>query len=305
MRLRLVLGTAIAACVVALFVVCPVYGLDIPQAPTLESPIVDQTRTLTSEQITQLSAQILQSRKEKSFQIGVLLIPTLGQDEYLEGYSLKVARAWGIGDKETDNGALILVVKEDRVMRIEVGRGLEGDLTDVRASRIIRDVMKPKFRQNDFYGGISGAITSIQLALSQKADPALSESSDTSNFSGWDIFMTALVVGGTILSWIGAALARSKSWWAGGIVGGVVGLVLMLIFSWAVWTFFAGIVSVIGGLLLDFIVSRNYKEHSAAGKNASWWAGGPWIGGSGGFGGGGGGGFGGGGFSGGGSSGSW
>ena len=300
MRLRLVLGTAIAACMVAVFMVAPAHGLAIPAAPTLETPIVDQTGTLSVEQIKQLSAQIAQSRKEKSYQIGILMIPTLGNGEYLEGYSIKVARTWGIGDKNTDNGALILVVKEDKVMRIEVGRGLEGDLTDVRANRIIRDVMKPKFRQNDFYGGLSGAVNSIQLAVSQQADPSINESSTTSDSSGWDTFMTFLVFGGIVVSWIAAILGRSKSWWAGGIVGGIVGFVLMLVFSWAAWTFFVGIASVIGGFLLDFIVSRNYKEHSSTGKNASWWAGGPWIGG-----GGGGGSFGGGGFSGGGSSGSW
>lgn len=307
MRLRLVLGMAIAACMVAVFMVSPAYGLDVPKAPTLETPIVDQTGTLSTEQIAQLSAQILQSRNEKAFQIGILMIPTLGQNEYLEGYGIKVARAWGIGDKDTDNGALILVVKEDKVMRIEVGRGLEGDLTDVRANRIIRDVMRPKFRQDDYYGGLSGAVNSIQLALSQKADSSINASSTTSDSSGWDTFMTFLVFGGIAVSWIAAMLGRTKSWWAGGIVGGIVGLVLMLVFSWAVWTFFVGIASVIGGFLLDFIVSRNYKEHLATGKHASWWAGGPWIGGGsgGGFGGGGGGSFGGGGFSGGGSSGSW
>lgn len=299
MRWATALRSAMAVCFIALIVVTPVHALNVPSAPTLDVPIVDQTGTLSADQTQRLADQIALSRKDKSYQVGILIIPTLGSDEYLEGYSIKVARAWGIGDKEKDNGVLILVAKDDKKMRIEVGRGLEGDLTDLRSGRIIRDVMAPKFQKNDFYGGLSGAIHSIQLAVSQQADPSLDESSSS---DGWDVFMTFLVVGGILMSWLGATLGRSKSWWAGGIIGGSIGLVIMVIFSWALWTILATFAAIGIGLLLDFLVSRNYKEHVAHGSSASWWAGGGWFGGGSG---GGGGGFGGGGFSGGGSSGSW
>ncbi|MEO5948837.1 MAG: TPM domain-containing protein [Candidatus Saccharimonas sp.] len=305
MRWSSAIRSVVAACLAAALFVSPAYALDVPAAPTLETPIVDQTGTLSPSQIQQLASQIAQSRKEKSYQIGILMIPTLGNSEYLEGYSIKVARAWGVGDKDTSNGAFILVVKDDHKMRIEVGRGLEGDLTDLRAGRIVRDVMKPAFQKNDFYGGLSGAVNSIQLAVSQQADSALSTDTDSSSSDGWDIFMTFLIIGAMLISWLGATLGRSKSWWAGGLVGGSLGLIVMVIFAWAFWTFIVTFFAVGFGLLLDFLVSRNYKSHQAHGANPAWWAGGGWFGG-GGFGGGGGGGsFGGGGFSGGGSSGSW
>jgi uncharacterized protein len=302
MRSKLVALLIVAPCVTAslLGVPQPARALDVPSAPTLSAPIIDQTNTLTAEQIQQLSAHIMQSRGEKSYQVGILIIPTLGNDEYLEGYSIKVARAWGIGDKDTDNGALILVVKDDRKMRIEVGRGLEGDLTDLRASRIVRDVMTPKFRENDFYGGLIGAVDSIQLAVSQQADPSLE--ADDSSDGGFEAFMSLLIFGAMMLTWLGAALARSKSWWAGGVVGGAIGIIIIIIFAGVLWSILAFIVTTGLGLLLDFLVSRNYKAHQAHGESASWWAGGGFFGGGSS---GGGGGFGGGGFSGGGSSGSW
>lgn len=300
MRLRLILSAMIAACIATLFAV-PASALDVPAAPALATPIVDQTKTLTTEQIEQLSAQIARSRQEKSYQIGILLIPTLGSSEYLEGYSIKVARTWGIGDKDSDNGVLILVVKDDRQMRIEVGRGLEGDLTDLRAGRIVRDVMKPKFQQNDFYGGLSGAINSIQLAVSQKADPSINES-DTEG--DWDVITFVLGAIAFVLVWLGSVLGRTKSWWLGGVIGAIAGVVVVMVFAWAWWTFIAAFLATGAGLLFDFLVSRNYRTNAAHGHDPSWWAGGGWLGG-GGFSGGGGGSFGGGGFSGGGSSGSW
>lgn len=299
---RLVRIAIAAVAVACLGSTVQVHALDIPAAPTLETPIIDQTRTLTDEQIQQLSADIAKSRTQKSYQIGVLIIPTLGTDEYLEGYALKVAREWGIGEKDQDNGVLLLVVKNDRKVRIEVGRGLEGDLTDVTSSRIIRYAITPKFKQGDYYGGISSGIESIQHAVAKEADPALT-SAQTDEFSVGDAIMFGLVAVPMALIWLGAILGRTKSWWAGGVVGGAGGVVLVVLFGAALWTIITLIVLVPLGLLFDFAVSRNYRQHISDGSAPSWWAGGTHIGG-GGFGGSGGG-FGGGGFGGGGASGSW
>ena len=280
-------------------------GLAVPSAPSLAVPIVDQTNTLTDSQITSLAGQIATSREQKSYQIGILIIPTLGNDEYLEGYSLKVAREWAIGDK-TDNGVLVLVVMNDRKLRIEVGRGLEGDLTDIRASRIIRDVMTPQFRNGNYYGGLSAAVDSIQRAVSKQADPKLSSTTTSNKSSGGfleSVFYLIFFVGAG-LSWLSSMLARSKSWWGGGIIGGVIGVLFMVLFTWQVWTIILTILMIPLGLLFDFLVSRNYQSHKANGTLPSWWAGGGnWTSGSGG--GFSGGGFGGGGFSGGGASGGW
>jgi uncharacterized protein len=278
-----------------------VTALEVPRAPSLERPIIDQTSTLSEQQIESLAGQITQGRTEKDYQLGVLIIPTLGNDEYLEGYSLKVAREWGIGDK-TNNGVLFLVVKDDRKMRIEVGTGLEGDLTDTKASRILNQVVRPKFKANDYYGGISAGVTSIQKAVTKQPDTALSNTSESSG-SILDMVEVIffLVVSGFV--WLASLLARSKSWWAGGVVGGAIGAVAMGFSQLHPLSVIATIVFIPLGLLFDFVVSRNYRQHKASGTLPSWWAGGGSIGGGSGWGGGGS--FGGGGFSGGGSSGSW
>ena len=102
-------GLILAGIMASVLFSAQAYALEVPAAPTLDSPIVDQTGTLTPDQVKQLAAQIATSRAEKDYQIGILIISTLGRNEYLEGYSLKVARAWGIGEKDKSNGVLLLV----------------------------------------------------------------------------------------------------------------------------------------------------------------------------------------------------
>lgn len=300
---RWILAGIVGAVGFSLIATLPLYALEVPKAPSLDTPIVDQTGTLKPEQIRALADQIAASRKEKSYQIGILIVPALGIHEYLEGYSIKVAREWGIGD-QSDNGVLLLVVKNDREIRIEVGRGLEGDLTDARSSQIIRNVITPKFRAGQYYEGISEGVDSIQRAVEKRADPK-AEDKGVGAMDWASLVATLAFMGLGLLSWLGAVLARSKSWWAGGVVGGVAGVIGAFLIGWSIFTGIGVVVLVGLGLLFDFLVSRNFKSHMARGDNASWWAGGGHWGSGGGFGGGGGGSFGGGGFSGGGSSGSW
>ena len=134
--------------------------LDVPSAPPLDRPIVDQTGTLDTAAIDQIADAIAKSRTERDYQIGVLMVGSLSGDS-LEEYSIRVAREWGIGDAQKHNGVLLLIAKDDRRVRIEVGKGLEGDLTDARAGRIIRNTITPKFRQNDYAGGILAAVGQI------------------------------------------------------------------------------------------------------------------------------------------------
>lgn len=297
----------VALCAAGLFAVASAQALEVPPRPSLASPIVDTTNTLSLEQIQQLSSQITQTRTQKDYQIGVLIVPSLGQDEYLEGYSLKVAREWGVGDKNKNNGILVLIVKNDRKARIEVGRGLEGDLTDVESGRIIRTTLAPAFRKSDYYGGISEGLRNITAQVEGRPEQdtsrsAASSSTGKANFPA-EFLIFFLVIGANLLSWIASMFARTKSWWAGGVVGGGIGALAGLISGWALWSFglIAGLIGL--GLLLDYLVSRNYSKSGVAGENPAWWAGGPWIGGGGGSDGGGS--FGGGDFGGGGASGDW
>jgi uncharacterized protein len=276
----------------------PVSALAVPSAPSLERPIVDQTNTLSESEIQSLSVKITSSRGDKDYQVGVLMIPRL-DNESIEEYSIKVAREWGIGQKGENNGVLLLVAKDDRQLRIEVGSGLEGDLTDAQSGRIIRDVITPQFRQGNYYMGISNGLESIAATVSKQPDPHAAPV-----LTGWQNFWNIAMQGGVFFIfaflWLSSILARSKSWWAGGILGAVVGVIVAVFAGWVIWSVLLLVGLAIGGLGLDWVVSRNYRDRASHGEAPSWWAGGTHLGG-----GLGGGGFGGGGFSGGGSSGSW
>jgi uncharacterized protein len=125
--------------------------------PPLSGRVVDQTGTLSSDTIASLTQTLKGLELRKGTQIAVLIVPTTAP-ETIEQYSIRVAEAWKIGRKKIDDGALLVVAKNDRKLRIEVGYGLEGSLTDATASRIISEIITPKFRSGDFAGGISDGV---------------------------------------------------------------------------------------------------------------------------------------------------
>lgn len=189
--------------------------LEVPAAPPLERPIIDQTESLANEDIDRIAQLINAERQKKSFQIGVLMIPTLGSDDSLEEYSLKVARQWGIGDKKKSNGVLLLIAKNDRKMRIEVGNGMESSLTDARASQIIRNTIAPKFRSGDYAGGVEAGVKRI-------IDAAEGRNLSDSDMDGESIvsmlfiviFITIIVI--AILKGNGSNGRRRRYWWLAG-----------------------------------------------------------------------------------------
>jgi uncharacterized protein len=275
-----------------------VSALDVPPTPT-DIPIVDTTGTLTQDQKNKLAESIAASRAKSSNEIAILIIPTIGNDS-LEDYSIRVARDWGIGTKDKNNGVLLLIAKDDRKIRIEVGYGLEGALTDARSSQIIRNVISPDFRNEKYFEGISAGLNSIQLAIDNEYDASLDKQNSSESIFDYFVFFYIVVFAGGI--WLSSILARSKSWWAGGAIGGVIGVVIGIISGLILTGLIATGILVALGLFLDKAVSANYAQRKAQNRSPSWWAGG---GSSGGGGGGGFGGFGGGGFGGGGSSGGW
>lgn len=189
--------------------------LEVPAAPPLERPIIDQTESLANEDIDRIAQLINAERQKKSFQIGVLMIPTLGSDDSLEEYSLKVARQWGIGDKKKSNGVLLLIAKNDRKMRIEVGNGMEGLLTDARASQIIRNTIAPKFRSGDYAGGVEAGVKRI-------VDAAEGRNLSDNDIDGESIvsmlfiviFITIIVI--AILKGNGSNGRHRRYWWFAG-----------------------------------------------------------------------------------------
>ena len=128
--------------------------------PPLVGRVVDQTGTLGSGDVATLNQTLRYFEARKGSQIAVLIVPTT-DGEAIEQFSLRVAETWKIGRKKIDDGALLVVAKNDRHLRIEVGYGLEGALTDVTSKRIIDEIITPKFKSGDFAGGISAGVDRI------------------------------------------------------------------------------------------------------------------------------------------------
>ena len=139
--------------------------------PPLTGRVVDQTATLSSGDIASLTQTLKDFETRKGSQIAVLIVPTTDQ-EPIEQFSLRVAEAWKIGRKKIDDGALLVIAKNDRHLRIEVGYGLEGALTDVTTKRIIDEDITPKFKSGDFAGGVSAGIDRMIRVIDGEKLPA-------------------------------------------------------------------------------------------------------------------------------------
>jgi len=134
-------------------------GAQVP-VPPLGGRVTDQTATLTDEQKSALEQTLRSFEARKGSQVAVLIVPSTAP-ETIEQYALRVAEQWKPGRKNVDDGALLVVAKDDRTLRIEVGYGLEGALTDASSKRIVSEIIVPRFRQGDFYGGIAAGVDRI------------------------------------------------------------------------------------------------------------------------------------------------
>ena len=281
---------------IALFL-CQCLGALAIDVPSLETRVTDLAGILSPEQKASLEEKLQAFERTDSTQIAVLIIPSL-QGESLEGYSIRVAEAWKIGHKGQDNGAILLISIEDRAVRIEVGYGLESNLTDARTGQIIRNDFIPRFKRGDYYGGIDAAATAMIESVRgvYEGNPE-EESRPSGRPSGSRMFHMIIVLLFPLL-WILSATGK----WGGGILGAGAGMLLpyTMISHSLILVLIGGVVGTLLGIFMGALVR-------AGGGGGSF--GGPffWGGGGGGFGGGGGGGFsgGGGGFGGGGSSGRW
>jgi uncharacterized protein len=139
----------------------PAFALEVPEKP--EGRVTDLTRTLSQDEIAALEQKLSAFEQETTNQIAVLLIPSLEGDS-LEDYSIRLAEKWKIGQKGKNNGIILLVVKKERRLRIEVGYGLEGAVPDALAGSIIRNENAPRFKAGQFYRGIDAGITAIMAA---------------------------------------------------------------------------------------------------------------------------------------------
>ena len=135
-----------------------------PEFPALSGRVVDEAGLLTPAQTQSLTQALAAAEQNTSNQLVVVTLPDL-QGYDIADYSYQLGREWGIGSKENDNGVLLIVAPNDRKVRIEVGYGLEGVLTDALSSVIVQQEILPAFRQGQFYGGIQAGVTSIQAAI--------------------------------------------------------------------------------------------------------------------------------------------
>src|SRR5882762_516209 len=133
--------------------------------PPLRAHVTDLTGTLSSQQIQDLESRLAAFERAKGSQIAVLMLPST-QPETIEEYSIRLADAWKIGRARVDDGVILIVAKNDRKLRVEVGRGLEGAIPDAIAKRVIAEVITPHFKANDFYGGIAAG-TDARLKVSE------------------------------------------------------------------------------------------------------------------------------------------
>ncbi|MFA5171120.1 MAG: YgcG family protein [Sulfuriferula sp.] len=199
--------------------------------PTLKARVTDLTNTLAPAQAASIEQQLVALEQRKGSQLAVLIVPTT-QPEAIEQYSLRVAEAWKLGRKGVDDGALLIIAKDDRTLRIEVGYGLEGVIPDAIAKRVIAETIVPYFKQNDFAGGIQAGVTQlIKLVDGEPLPPPKTQSQNDKSdpMSMLFIVVIAAAVIGQVLSavfgrFVGSGLAAAA---VGGLGWIALGSVLM------------------------------------------------------------------------------
>jgi uncharacterized protein len=194
--------------------------------PFVHQRVNDYTSTLSSDEGNELENILAQFERETSNQVVVIMMPSL-QGEALEDYTLRVAEKNKLGKKGRDNGVLLFIAKEDKLMRIEVGYGLEGALNDATSDQIIRHVIRPRFRDGDFYGGIKEGVGAIILATKGEFKGMNENKASKKIFPFIIVF---LIIIGSIINrifrggnrhYVGSSgYSRSGGWWGGGGFGG-------------------------------------------------------------------------------------
>jgi uncharacterized protein len=271
------------------FVLCwaVVAGAQVP-VPPLGGRVTDQTSTLTDEQKSALERALRSFEARKGSQVAILIVPSTAP-ETIEQYALRVAEQWKPGRKNVDDGALLVVAKDDRTLRIEVGYGLEGALTDAASKRIISEIIVPRFRQGDFYGGISAGVDRILRVIDGEPLPEPERRPAGTRGIGAILpvmMILALVVGGvlhTVLGRFPGAL----------VTGGAVSVVAWMLAGAISVGLIAGVIAFLFTLLGGGMGGRGLRGgglgggFGGGGFGGGGFGGGGFSGGGGGFGGGG------------------
>jgi uncharacterized protein len=274
---------------------------DTVPVPKLTGRVVDLSGTLDAPQQQAIAAKLAAFEQAKGSQVAVLLVPTIGT-ETIEEFATRVTDEWKLGRAGVDDGVLFVVAKQERRMRIQTGRGVQGVLTDALSRRIIAERVSPRFRAGDFAGGIQDGVDAIIKAIEGEALPAPAQAAPRAKSSSgsslenffWLAFLVVPIAGSILRSLLGRFVGAS-------LTSGVTGLAAWLIFGSLAIGAIAAVVAFVAVLFMG-------TSALSARRGGGWTGGGSWGGGGGwSSGGGGGGGFsgGGGGFDGGGASGGW
>ncbi|MDB5619428.1 YgcG family protein [Tardiphaga sp.] len=233
---------ALRAGLLALLLCWSVAALADVAVPALSGRVVDRTMTLSQTEQAALDSTLKDFEARKGSQVAVLIVPTTAP-ESIEQFSIRVAEAWKIGRRKVDDGAILVVAKDDRKLRIEVGYGLEGALTDVTSKRIIDQIITPKFRTGDFAGGITAGADAILKVIDGEPLPAREVSQPQTNWKGIDaieqfapFLLFGVLIFGRVLRQIFGRLFGSLAtggvvavavWFIAGtlLLGGVLGVV--------------------------------------------------------------------------------
>jgi uncharacterized protein len=240
---------------------------DVP-IPPLKARVTDLTGTLSAGQKAELESRIAAYEARRGSQIAVLMLPTTKPEE-IEQYSIRVAEAWKIGRKGVDDGLILIVAKDDRRVRIEVGYGMEGAIPDSVSKRVIEERITPRFRDGDFYGGVRDGVDQlIRLAEGEKLPPpqAAASRGQSSPDSVSQFIVPAImfaIIAGTFLKGMLGRFPGSLATGAG------LGLIAWLMFGIAI-----AAAAVVIGFLLSFV-------NTGMGRGGGWSSGGgTWGGGS-------------------------
>ncbi len=262
--------------------------------PPLRAPVTDLTGTLTTEQVATLERQLREFEAKKGSQIAVLIVGST-RPETIEEYSIRVAEAWKLGRRGVSDGALLLVSKDDREVRIEVGYGLEGVLPDVLADRIVEQVIVPRFRSGDFFGGVTEGITRMIALIEGEPLPEPARAERTRGNDGLGSVLPLLL----LVVFVGSSMLRRMLGTFGG-ASATAGIAAAI-----VWFLTSTLLIAIGAAVIAFLIAlmgggggggwtnprrRGWGGFGGGGWGGGWsggGGGGGWSGGGGGFGGGG------------------
>jgi uncharacterized protein len=248
--------------------------------PALSARVIDQTGTLSSSEVASLDQVLSAFEKKKGSQLAVLIVKTTAP-ESIEQYGIRVADQWKLGRKKIDDGAILIIAKADRTLRIEVGYGLEGALTDATSKRIIDDIIVPRFKQQDFYGGVVAGVQAIIAVVDGEPLPLPTKNEQFTEDDVFQllpvVFIAALILGGIMR----AILGRMK----GALVtGGFIAVMAWFVLGAISLALVAGFVAFIIALSGFGIGGGGFGSGSSGGRGGG---GGGFRGGGGGFGGGG------------------